>query len=214
MYSKHLKGIANKFRAWKSRRTMKRGYDRRGSALILTLVLTLSLASLATSAIYLGGNEQILAQTYDKESDMRYAAEALLQMGKSTLNFDPLAAPSTGDTTVVNNASVMGADGKPIPGITGSMYLGPTSSNTGQFGRFVSVVSVVRNQVGAQVVRRLELAQESFAKFAYWSDHETLPDGTPIYFNNADQIWGPVWSNDVIQIGSGGAEFHGSVGTA
>ena len=213
MYDKHFKRIASKYRAWKSRRTMKRGSDRRGSALILTLVLTLSLASLATSAIYLGGNEQILANSYDQERDMRYAAEAVLAMGKSTLNYDPYAAPDTGYTTVKNNATVLGADGTPIPGITVSMYLGPTSSNTGQFGRFVSVVAVAKNQGGAQVVRRLELAQESFAKFAYWSNQETN-NGSVIYFNNDDQLWGPVWSNDDINIGSGGARFHGTVGTA
>jgi hypothetical protein len=213
MYTKHLTDIAKKFRAWKSRRTMKRGFDRRGSALILTLVLTLSLASLATSAIYIGGNEQVLATTYDKERDMRYAAEAMLQMGKSTLNDDPYAAPDTGYTTVKNNVAIIGADGNPIPGITASMYLGPTSSNTGQFGRFVSVVAVAKNTAGAQVVRRLELAQESFAKFAYWSNSETN-NGQVIYFANNDQLWGPVWSNDQINIYSSGATFHGTVGTA
>jgi hypothetical protein len=192
---------------------MKRGFDRRGSALILTLVLTLSLASLATSAIYLGANDQMLALTYDQERNMRYADEAVLAMGKSTLNFDPYASPDTGYTQVMNNATIMGADGKPLPGITANMYIGPTSSNTGQFGRFVSVVAVVKNQTGAQVIRRLELAQESFAKFAYWSDQESN-NGNPIYFNNNDQLWGPVWSNDQIKIASGGARFHGSVGTA
>src|SRR6185312_9954395 len=213
MYAKHLTQIAVKYRAWKSRRTMRRGVDRRGSALILTLVLTLSLASLATSAIYLGGNEQILANSYDQERDLRYAAEAVLAMGKSTLNFDPYAAPDSGYTTVTSNATVLGADGKVVPGVTVSMYLGPTSSNTGQFGRFVSVVAVAKNQSGAQVVRRLELAQESFAKFAYWSNQETN-NGSIIYFNNNDQLWGPVWSNDNLNIGSGGARFHGTVGTA
>lgn len=213
MYPKHITVLAKKFRAWKVRRTMRRGSDRRGSALILTLVLTLSLASLATSAIYLGGNEQILATTYDQERDLRYADEAVLAMGKSTLNFDPYAAPDTGYATVFSDAPVMGADGKPIPGITTSMYLGPTSSNTGQFGRFVSVVAVAKSQSGARVVRRLELAQESFAKFAYWSNEESN-NGQPIYFNNNDQLWGPVWSNDQIRIESGGARFHGSVGTA
>jgi hypothetical protein len=213
MYARHLEKLAAKFRAWKSRRTMKRGFDRRGSALILTLVLTLSLASLATSAIYLGGNEQILAVSYDQERDMRYAAEAALAMGKSTLNFDPYAAPDSGYTTVIDDQSVVGADGKAVPGITVSMYLGPTSSNTGQFGRFVSVVAIAKNRSGAEVVRRLELAQESFAKFAYWSNQETN-NGSVIYFNNNDQLWGPVWSNDQLNIGSGGARFHGTVGTA
>jgi len=213
MYAKHLTQIAVRYRAWKSRRTMRPGVERRGSALILTLVLTLSLASLATSAIYLGGNEQILANSYDQERDLRYAAEAVLAMGKSTLNFDPYAAPDSGYTTVTSNATILGADGKTVPGITVSMYLGPTSSNTGQFGRFVSVVAVAKNQAGAEVVRRLELAQESFAKFAYWSNQESN-NGSIIYFNNNDQLWGPVWSNDNINIGSGGARFHGTVGTA
>jgi hypothetical protein len=205
--------IQRKFRGWKSRRTMRRGVDRRGSALILTLVLTLSLASLATSAIYLGANDQMLALTYDQERNMRYADEAVLAMGKSTLNFDPYAAPDTGFTTVMQNQQLTGADGKPLAGLTASMYIGPTSSNTGQFGRFVSVVAVVKNQTGAQVIRRLELAQESFAKFAYWSNQESN-NGNPIYFNNNDQLWGPVWSNDQIRIESGGARFHGTVGTA
>jgi len=213
MHAKHLEQLAIKYRAWKSRRTMRLDSDRRGSALILTLVLALTLASLATSAIYLGGNEQILANSYDQEHDMRYAADAVLAMGKSKLNSDPYAAPDSGYTTVTNNATMLGADGTAIPGITVSMYLGPTSSNTGQFGRFASVVAVARNQAGAQVVRRLELAQESFARFAYWSNRETN-NGSVIYFNNNDQLWGPVWSNDQINIGSGGARFHGTVGTA
>jgi hypothetical protein len=213
MYTMHLEQVAIRYRAWKSRRTMKRGFDRRGSALILTLVLTLSLASLATSAIYLGGNEQLLATSYDQERDMRYAAEAVLAMGKSTLNFDPYAVPDSGYRTVTDNVPLIDAEGRAIPGITVSMYLGPTSSNTGQFGRFVSVVAVAKNRNGAQVVRRLELAQESFAKFAYWSDEETN-SGQTIFFNNNDQLWGPVWSNDRLSIGSGGARFHGTVGTA
>lgn len=213
MYAKQLEILAAKIREWKSRRTMIRGSDRRGSALILTLVLTLTLASLAASAIYLGENEQILANTFDQERDLRYAAEAMLQMGKSRLSRDPYAAPDSGFSTVESSVQIMGADAKPIPGITASVYLGPTSSNTGQSGHFMSVVVIVQSQAGARLVRRLEVAQESFAKFAYWSDQETN-NGTPIYFGNNDQFWGPVWSNDQINIYATGATFHGTVGTA
>jgi len=188
-------------------------HRRRGSAIILTLVLTLSLAAVATSAIYLGGNAQILATTYDHERDLRYAAEAALAMGKSRLNYDPLVVPDTGYTTVWSNQPVTAADGTPIPGITTDMYIGPTSSNTGQFGRFVSVVAVAHDAVGSTVVRRLELAQESFAKFAYWSNSESN-NGQTIYFGGNDQLWGPVWSNDVIHMYSSGARFHSDVGTA
>lgn len=198
---------------WLGRRLARALHARRGSALLLTLVMTLALAGLATSAVYLGGNTQAIATSLDKEHDLGYAAEAELAMGKSTLNFDPYAVPDSGYRTVQSGAQVMGADGLPIPGVTADMYIGSTSSNTGQFGRFVSVVAVARNNTGAQVIRRLELAQESFAKFAYWSNQESN-NGMTIYFNNNDQLWGPVWSNDILHVGSGGARFHGDVGTA
>lgn len=196
-----------------ARRVRARLARRRGSALILTLVLTLSLAGLATSAIYLGGNADILTTTADHERDLRYGAEAALAMGKSRLNYDPLVVPDSGYATMWTGQPVMGADGKPIPNVTTDMYIGPTSSNTGQFGRFVSVVAVAHDAGGAAVIRRLELAQESFAKFAYWSNSESNM-GQTIYFGGNDQLWGPVWSNDIIHIYYSGARFHSEVGTA
>ena len=62
-------------------------------------------------------------------------------------------------------------------------------------------------------MRRLELSQESFAKFAYWTNSENNAAGGTIVFANGDALWGPVWSNDTITIGAGGATFHDDVGT-
>lgn len=195
-------------------RARPHGTGRRGSALILTLVLTLGLASLATSAIYLGSNARLITDSYDRDRDLRYSAEAVLAIGKSMLNSDPNAVPFGVDTTVFQDRPVNGADSLPVPGVTTSLYIGRTSSNTGQFGAFVSVVAIAKNSSGAQVIRRLELAQESFAKFAYWSNQESN-NGQPIFFDKNDQLWGPVWSNDMIRIGpNGGAHFHDDVGTA
>ncbi|MDE3127682.1 MAG: hypothetical protein KGL38_06730, partial [Gemmatimonadota bacterium] len=50
--------------------------------------------------------------------------------------------------------------------------------------------------------------------FAYYTNSETCCGGAVIYFNNGDELWGPVYSNDVIHIGSGGAKFHDNVSTA
>jgi len=187
--------------------------NRKGSALILALVMTLSLAGLATSAIYLAGNSTLLATSLDRERDFKYASEAALAMGKSRLNTDPLVVPDSGYTQILANASIPGADGQSVPNVTVNMYIGPTSSNTGQFGRFVSVVTEARDTHGARFVRRLELAQESFAKFAYWSNSESN-NGSTIYFGGNDQLWGPVWSNDIIHMYTTGATFHSDVGTA
>lgn len=200
--------------AVRSRRARKSltNRQRRGSALFMTIMLTLVLAALAMSAIYSGSNAGLLTSSLDREREFKYAAEAALAMGKSRLNNDALVLPDTGFATLLANAALTGADGEPIPGVTVNLYVGPTGSTSGQFGRFASVVAEAKDARGARFVRRLELAQESFAKFAYWSNREN--NGQIIYFGGNDNLWGPVWSNDVISIHSSRATFHGDVGTA
>jgi hypothetical protein len=187
--------------------------NRRGSALFLVLVMVGALGALALSAIVLTGNATLVGQSYDKEADLRYAAEAGLAIGKARLNFDPAALPDTGYVTVLDKYTINAADAKPVNGVAVTVYVGPSGSTSGQFGRFASLVAEARDSRGVGFVRRLELTQESFAKFAYWSDKESNGGGT-IYFGGGDHLWGPVWTNDIISINSGGATFHDEVGTA
>ena len=185
----------------------------RGSALVLVLIMTVAIAALVTSAVYLTSGATILSHQYDREREFRYASEAALQMGKSYVNNSAYALPDTGYVQTLSNATILGADNTPIPGVTVNLYLGQTGTTTGQFGRFASLVSEARDPSGARYVRRLELAQESFAKFAYWTNRESASGGV-IYFASQDNLWGPVWSNDDIHIHSSGARFHDDVGTA
>jgi hypothetical protein len=187
---------------------------RPGSALILVLVLTVAIGALAASAILLAGNTKLVSKYYDRERDFRYASEAALQMAKSELNNKAYTLPDTGYRQISSNATILDADQQPIPGVQVNLWVAPTGSTSGQFGHFASLVSEAHDATGARYVRRLELAQESFARYAYWSDKETNTSGTTIYFNNGDNLFGPVWSNDVIHIGSGGAHFYADVGTA
>ncbi len=186
---------------------------RRGSALLAVLLMTLAIAAVAGASIYLTGNATILTSSFDREREFKYASEAALAMGKSRLNYDALALPDSDYATLLSSAIITGADGVALPGVTVNLFVGPSGSTTGQFGRFASVVAEARDQSGARFVRRLELTQESFAKYAYWSNSESN-NGQVIYFGNGDNIWGPVWSNDVININSTGASFHDEVGTA
>lgn len=187
--------------------------DRRGSVLLGVLLITLAVAGLGVGAIYLAGNATILASSYDREREFKYASEAALALGKSRLNYDPLALPDTGYETLLSGATILGADGAVLPGVRVNLFVGPSGSTSGQFGRFASVVGEARDASGARFVRRLELIQDSFAKYAYWSNRETN-NGQVIYFGNNDNLWGPVWSNDVINIASSGATFNDEVGTA
>lgn len=187
---------------------------RRGVALFISLFFVAGIGALALSAIYLTANASLISQSYEKEDQLRYAAEAALAIGKSSLNFNPAALPNTAFVAMMTNKTLIGGDGQPMNGITVNLYAGPTGSTSGQFGRFASVVAEARDAANhTGFVRRLELTQESFAKYAYWTNSETN-GGTTIVFGNGDQLWGPVWSNDDLTISSTGVTFHDVVGTA
>ncbi|HEX8723900.1 MAG TPA: hypothetical protein VF737_00765 [Gemmatimonadaceae bacterium] len=194
--------------------TERRPRARRGFALGMALLFTLAIGALATSAIVLSSNATLIAKATDRQSELKYAAEAALQIGKSRLNYDPSALPDSGETQIISNQPVYAADGTTLPNVTVNVWIGPTGSTTGQFGRFASVVAEALDNRGSGFVRRLELDQESFAKFAYFTNSETCCGGLTIYFNNGDELWGPVYSNDIIHILNGGATFHSNVSTA
>jgi hypothetical protein len=193
---------------------LRRLRNRRGVALVLTIMLTFAMGALAMGAIYVNSNGHLVGRMSEREKELRYAADAALQVGKSRLNNDPFALPDTGYATLQSGASVVAANGQAISNVTYNLYAGPTGSTTGQFGRFGSVISEAIGPRGARVVRRLELQQESFARYAYWTNKEKSPSGGTIFFANGDVLWGPVWSNDIITVHSSGATFNDEVSTA
>ena len=188
-------------------------------AIIVTLILTVALGALALSAVYLSSSTKIGSGLSNRAADLQYAADAALQMGKSYINADPDAMPETGYREITFNGGVLkDAAGVAIPGTTVRVWAGPTGATSGQFGAFGSIISQATDQTGAKVVRRLELAQENFARFAYWTNRENNA-GTPIYFGGGDVIFGPTWSNDTVRIFSRGAlpfaaQFRDDFGTA
>jgi hypothetical protein len=190
--------------------------QRRGIALVFVLVFVIAMAALAMSSIFMASSSNLLAKSYDRERDLKFAAEAALAMGKSRVNTDPLVLSMPAETLyrkIYDSTKVYRADNSEVPGLFVRVYVGQTGSTTGEAGRFASIVAEARDQRGNGFIRRLELTQESFAKFAYWSNDESNGN-TTIFFNNNDELWGPVWSNDTIHIGSGRAIFHDEVGTA
>lgn len=198
----------------RSRFRAAQGLTRRGSALLVVLLLTIALSALALSAIALASNATVLARSYERETDLRLAADAALAMGKSRLNKDSTFFPDSGYVTVMASETMLGADGLPVPGANISLYVGPSGSTTGQFGTFASIITEARDARGSAVIRRLELSQESFAKWAYWTNREETASGGTISFGGGDNLTGPVWSNDDINILSSGATFFSEVGTA
>jgi hypothetical protein len=188
-------------------------------AIIVTLILTVALGALALSSVYLASGTKLGIGLSNRAADLQYAADAALQMGKSYINADPDAMPATGYREITFNGGVLkDASGAELPGVRVKVWAGPSGATTGQFGAFGSVIAQATDQTGAKVVRRLELAQENFARFAYWSNRESNGVG-PIWFGGGDVIFGPTWSNDTVRINTKGtlpfaAQFRDDFGTA
>jgi len=181
--------------------------NERGIALIVVMLLTIAVAALAAAAIFLTSGVTLVSKGHERQEELRNAADAGIELGRSALNGNPALFPDTGYRALFVNQPVLDANGATVSGVTRSVYYGPTGSATGQYGIFGSVVSVIQDASGAVVVRRGELAQESFAKFAYYTDSE----GSGICFGNGDNIFGPVHTNDDMCIYSSGARFRSTV---
>jgi hypothetical protein len=144
---------------------------RKGSALILVLIMTLSLAGLAISAIYLSSSAGLLTRYYDRERDYRFAAEAALALGKSRVTNDTsLVLPSDTAMTLLNGASLTDAAGNTIPRIKVNLYAAYTGDTTGRYGQFVTLIAQAYDSGGTRYVRRLDLIAQSFAKYAMFTN--------------------------------------------
>jgi hypothetical protein len=183
---------------------------RRGAAVFLVLIITIASAALAASAILLGSGARLVTNYRSQERDLIYGADAALQVGTTLLTSNPFVLPETSYVQLSANAPLIAADGTVIPNVVYDLYAGPTGAASRQLGRFVTVVAVAKDTLRhRQFVRRVELNQETFARYAYFSVSEN-----GICFGSGDRLLGPVFSDDVISTcGGQQAEFMDSVDT-
>jgi hypothetical protein len=171
-------------------------HARKGSALILVLIMTLSLAGLAMSAIYLSSSAGLLSRYYDRERNYRYAAEAAIALGKSRVQVGDTSLHLPDDTAklILNGASLTDAAGVTIPRVQVNLYGGYTGDTVGIFGQFATFLAQAYDSGGTRMVRRLDLVAESFSRFAMFTN--TYPGGlcygTGEFLNgraHSNQIW-------------------------
>lgn len=185
-------------------------HSERGVALVVVLLMTLVVAVLMSVAALISTNASLITRYSERLSLLEAAADAGLEEARARINGDPVLYPDTAFAVLELDAAVTDVAGATIPNVRRSTYVGPTGITSGQYGVFGSVVVVVDDAFGNRTVRRGEVIQESFAKYAYFTDVEP-PN---ISFGGGDQIFGPVHTNDFLKIYPSGATFHGPVGTA
>ena len=187
--------------------------NRRGMALFMALLLLVVLATLAVGAIMLSGNASLLGKYHAKDAEMRASADAGLEWARDTINGTLGILPPAGFVILQFQVPVRDAGGTVIPGFTRSVFAGRSGTTTGQFGVYASVISRIDDNAGrAVVVRRAELAQESFSQFARFDDTTV----SSVVFANGIQVFGPIHTNGPLYVGSSGtpAVFHGLATTA
>jgi hypothetical protein len=159
----------------------------------------------------MGSSSFAMTLQEERRGLMVAAADAALEQARARINGNRTLYPDSLFNTLENGVVVYDADSTVVPGLRRWTYVGPTGITTGQYGVFGSIVSVVEDANGDQVIRRLEVLQESFARYAYFTDIDFTAN---IWFGGGDQIFGPLHSNDSIGIHSTGATFHRRVSTA
>jgi len=181
----------------------------RGIALVVVLLVVLAIAAIAAGAALLTSGSTLVNKYHARQSTLETVADAGIEQVRSSLNGNSAIYPDSNYSVIENGVTVYAADGSVIPNVKRWTYLGPTGVTTGQFGVFGSAIVVVQDGQGDQVIRRGEMYQASFAKYAYFTNIEGA-----IVFANGDQIHGPLFSNDAITINSSGATFWGPVTSA
>lgn len=185
--------------------------DREGFALALVLVIVMAVAGVAAGAALMGSSSFAMTLQEERRGLMVAAANAGLERGRAMINGDKSLYPDSLYNTIENGVVVLDANGTVIPGLRRWTYVGPSGITSGQYGVFGSIVSVVEDANGDRIIRRLEVMQESFAKYAYFTDIDFTAN---IWFGGGDQLFGPVHSNDSIGILASGATFHKRLTTA
>ena len=87
----------------------------------------------------------LISKSFEKEDNLKYEAEAALGIGKAALNFNPATLPNTSFVQIMTGKTLQAADGQSIDGMSVNLYVGPTGSTSGQFGRFASIVAEARD---------------------------------------------------------------------
>jgi hypothetical protein len=180
--------------------------------LALVIIVLMAVTAIAAGASFLGLNTSLISKYHSRLSLLESVADAGLEEARSALNGNKALYPETGYIEFERNAQVRDAAGVIIEGVTRTTHLGPTGISSGQYGVYGSIITRAEDRYGNRVIRRLEVRQESFAKYSYFTDIERAS----VLFPRADILFGPVHSNDNIGMEANlpGALFGGHLSTA
>ncbi len=193
--------------------------SRRGFALLTVMLIAIVGAVLALAASTMASSSVLIQASSDRAGALDDAALSGLEEARSKLNARLDTVPLNSYKTMESNATVAG-----LNGITRSVWvsrLGNADSlrNTGEFGVQAEIVSRATDASGNVAIRRSQMYQESFARYASFTDIGKNTAGQRLWWALGAQAAGPVHSNDTIYVWNGTtpspqAIFHEDVTSA
>lgn len=172
--------------------------------MILVLIMTLSLAGLAMSAIYMAGSSGMLSRYHDKERDLTFALETALELGKSRLQRDTLLVLyDTGYRQLLASQAVYTSGGAALTGVTVDLYAGYTGDTAGVYVPYVTLLGTVSDANGIRFARRMDLYAQSYARYSLFAND--FPSAAVI--GAGENIPGRVHANNRFIGASSGAPY-------
>jgi len=200
------------------RRLARPRRDRRGFALMAVILVSVVAATIALALSMLSMSNVLIQSASERAMTVDDAALSGLEVARARLNARLDTVPVTGYATIENGVVVTGTP-QPITRTTWVARVGNTDSLSvgGEYGVQGEIVSRTVDASGNTALRRSLVFQQSFARYAYFTDIGTNPGGTILWFANGWTAQGPLHSNDSLYIWDGSypqAVFRDDVTTA
>ena len=176
---------------------------RRGIALLTVMLVAIvgAVIALASAMMVMGGT--LVQASSDRAAAVDDAALAGLEEARNRLNAKLDTIPNAGYRTVESSATIANTNG--VTRTTWVARIGNADSlaNAGEFGVQGEIVSRAIDVSGNVAIRRSLVNQQSFARYAYFTDQSKLWNGSILWFANGWTAQGPLHSNDSLYIFTG-----------
>ena len=204
-HSTHTDSTLTTTRRARKRPTLRTRFinSRRGFALLTVLLIAIVGAVIALASGMLAMSNVLVQASSDRAAMVDDAALSGLENERSRMNARLDTVPLDGYKTIESNALIDGSGG--VRRTTWISRLGNSDSlgTTGEFGVQAEVVSQAIDPAGNVAIRRVQMYQESFARYASFTDQSTSTNGSVLWWALGAQAQGPVHSNDIVYVWGG-----------
>jgi len=180
----------------------RRVRSRRGFALVAVLLIAMVATVMALASAMMAVSSNLVAAGSDRAAAVDDAAISALEEERSRLNAKIDSVPIEGYATIENENAVAGTNIKRSIWVS---RLGNSDSlkNAGEFGVQAEVVAKATDRFGNVAIRRAQMYQESFARYASFTDKSLSTAGYVLWWALGAQALGPVHSNEDIYVWNG-----------